>query len=71
MSTTETHHALWLAYGSGGAVAGTIRKSEEGYTVTMAGADASTGTYPTMEVAKSALHAHMPPGSDWPRFQEH
>lgn len=70
MSTTDTHTALWVAYGPSG-VAGSIRKDQEGYTVTMAGADARTGTYPTMEIAKNALHAHMRPGSAWPTFQEH
>jgi hypothetical protein len=70
MSTTETHHPLWVAYGQSGVV-GSIRKDDDGYTVTMAGADTATGTYPSMEVAKSALHAHMTPGSDWPEFREH
>ncbi|WP_106814094.1 methyltransferase [Microbacterium timonense] len=70
MSTTQTHHALWVAYGPSG-VAGSIRKDDDGYTVTMAGADKAAGTYPSMEIAKSALHAHMAPGSDWPLFREH
>ncbi|MFB8386645.1 methyltransferase [Microbacterium sp. NPDC055910] len=70
MSTTETSHALWVAYGAGGVV-GSIRKSDEGYTVTMAGAPAAAGTYPSMDVAKQALHARMAPGSDWPKFLEH
>ncbi|GAA1990572.1 methyltransferase [Microbacterium pumilum] len=70
MSTTETHHPLWVAYGQSGVV-GSIRKDDGGYTVTMAGADAAAGTYPSMEVAKSALHSHMTPGSDWPEFREH
>lgn len=70
MSTTGTHHALWVAYGPSGVV-GSIRKGDDGYTVTMAGADASAGTYPTMEVAKSALRSHMAAGSDWPEFREH
>ena len=26
---------------------------------------------PTLEVAKSAMHASMPPGSNWPEFREH
>jgi len=69
-STTETHHALWVAYGASG-VQGSIRKDESGYTVTMARAEQSAGTYPTMEIAKSALHARMTPGSDWPQFLEH
>ncbi|MDF2510076.1 MAG: hypothetical protein K0Q52_3935, partial [Microbacterium sp.] len=25
----------------------------------------------TMEIAKSALHSRMAPGSDWPQFREH
>lgn len=70
MSTIQTHHPLWVAYGAAGVV-GSIRKTEAGYTVTMAGADAAAGTYPTMDVAKSALHARMKPGSDWPEFREH
>ncbi len=70
MSTTETRHPLWVAYSPSGVV-GSIRKSDDGYTVTMAGADAATGTYPSMDVAKKALHAHMTPGSEWPQFREH
>jgi len=68
MSTTTL--ALWVAYGRNGVV-GSIRHDTEGYQVTMAGADAVAGTYPTLEVAKSALHARMAPGSDWPSFREH
>lgn len=69
MSTTSS--GLWVAHGSEGNVVGTIRRSEEGYTATIAGADASLGTYPSMDIAKSALHGHLPPGADWPRFTEH
>lgn len=70
MSTTS-QSALWVAYGAESNVVGTIRKADDGYTVTIAGADASVGTYPSMEIAKSALHSHLPPGSDWPRFTQH
>ncbi len=70
MSTADTRTALWVAYGTQGVV-GSIRKAADGYTVTMAGADAPTGTYPTMQIAKNALHARMRPGSAWPTFQEH
>lgn len=66
----ESGSMLWVAYGSGGVV-GSIRKDDEGYTVTMAGADAAQGTYPTMDIAKNALHSGMRPGSDWPRFTNH
>lgn len=70
MGTTETHHALWVAYGKSGVV-GTIRKDDGSYTVTMAGAGESHGTYPSMDIAKSALYARLTPGSDWPEFREH
>lgn len=70
MSTTETPHALWLAYGASGVV-GMIRRDADGYTVTMAGADQSQGTYPSMDIAKNALHAQLTPGSAWPEFREH
>ncbi|MDF2578578.1 hypothetical protein [Microbacterium arborescens] len=48
-----------------------IRHRGDEYVVTMAGADAELGSYPTMEIAKSALHAHMTPGAEWPTFREH
>ncbi|MDQ1128757.1 methyltransferase [Microbacterium sp. SORGH_AS_0888] len=67
MSTTQ---ALWVAYGSGGVI-GTIRKQDEVYLVTMAGADDVLGSYPTMEIAKNALHAQQAPGADWPEFRQH
>ena len=68
---TAASSTLWVAYGTDGNVVGTVRKSEEGYTPTVAGATASVGTYPSMEVAKSALHSHLAPGSDWPQFRQH
>lgn len=68
--TDTTTQALWVAYGSGGVV-GSIRKDPQGYTVTIAGADTHVGVYPTMEIAKNALHAHLPAGADWPQFREH
>ncbi|HAQ59844.1 MAG TPA: methyltransferase [Microbacterium sp.] len=70
MSQATKTRTIWVAYGSSGVV-GTIRKEAKGYTVTMAGADTSTGEYPSMEVAKAALFAQMRPGSDWPVFREH
>lgn len=70
MSETTTHHALWVAYGTNGVV-GTIRKDDDGYTVTIAGADQHLGVYPSMQIAKDALHANLRPGSEWPEFREH
>ncbi|WP_298741353.1 methyltransferase [uncultured Microbacterium sp.] len=63
--------SLWVAYGSEGNVVGSVRKQGDGYTVTLAGAEASLGTYPSMDIAKNALHGHLSPGSDWPQFREH
>ena len=70
-TTTSPTSTLWLAYAADGHVVGSIRRVDETCTVTMAGADAPLGTYPTMEIAKSALHSHLPPGSEWPRFGQH
>ena len=69
--TSTAASTLWLAYDAEGRVTGTIRKADGVYTVTMAGAGESLGSYPSMDIAKSALHAHMTTGSDWPQFREH
>lgn len=69
MSDTATRR-LWVAYGPVGVV-GTIQKDAEGYSVQMAGKDERLGVYPSMDIAKSALHAHLKPGSDRPEFREH
>lgn len=69
MNTTSS--TIWVAYGAEGNVVGTVRKTSEGYTSTIAGASASIGTYPTMDIAKNALHGHLAPGSEWPQFREH
>lgn len=68
---TETQsRRLWVAYGESGVV-GTIKQDADGYTAALTAADRAIGTYPTMDVAKSALHSHLAPGSDWPQFREH
>lgn len=71
MSTTSPASTLWVAYGSEGNVVGSIRRADDTYTVVMAGAEEPLGGYPTMEIAKNALHAHMRPGSARPQFREH
>ncbi len=60
----------WVAFGPAGAV-GSIEHTEDGYTVRILDDEEPRGTYPTLQVAKSALHASMTPGSDWPEFHEH
>jgi len=69
MSETVTRR-LWVAYGPGGVV-GKIQKDASGYGVHMAGKDEPLGVYPTMAIAKNALHSHLKPGSDRPEFREH
>ncbi|MDI9890254.1 MULTISPECIES: methyltransferase [unclassified Microbacterium] len=69
MSETTTRR-LWVAYGPGGVV-GTIQKDAEGYAVHMTGRDERLGVYPTMDIAKNAVHSHLKPGSDRPQFREH
>lgn len=68
---TTTSSSLWLAYGSDGQVVGSIRRADGKYIVTMAGASSALGSYPSMDIAKNALHGHMSPGADWPQFREH
>ena len=60
----------WVAFGTAGAV-GSIHRSDDGYEVRLMKDSAALGTYPTLDVAKSALHASMLPGSDWPEYREH
>lgn len=60
----------WVAFGAAGAT-GTILHTSIGFAVRMLNDDSARGIYPTPEVAKSALHAAMAPGSDWPEFREH
>jgi hypothetical protein len=60
----------WVAFGPAGAV-GSISRTTDGFVVRLMNDDAPRGTYPSLDVAKSALHASMLPGSDWPEFREH
>lgn len=70
MSNETMTTARWVAFGDAGAV-GSIHRTEAGYEVRMLKDDARGGLYPTLDVAKSALHASMTPGTDWPEFREH
>ena len=60
----------WVAFGTAGAV-GSIHRLDEGFEVRLISDATPRGVYPTLDVAKSALHASMLPGSDWPEFREH
>lgn len=69
MSETATRR-IWVAYGPNGVV-GKIQKDSDGYRVQMAGKDEPLGVYPSMEIAKNAVHSHLKPGSERPEFREH
>lgn len=66
---TMTGH-LWVAMGPAGAV-GSVHSVEGGFTFKLLSDDGYRGIYPSLEVAKSALHASLLPGSEWPEFREH
>ncbi len=59
----------WVAFGSAGAL-GSIHRTDTGFLVRLLdGGDERE--YPSLEVAKSALVATLPAGSDRPEFREH
>ena len=70
MSSMTTTGQRWVAFGDSGAT-GTILHTADGYAVRLLADGEPRGVYPTLEVAKSAMHASMPPGSNWPEFREH
>ncbi|MCU1556325.1 MAG: methyltransferase [Microbacteriaceae bacterium] len=65
-----TIEKTWVAYGPAGIV-GAIHRVEGGYTFRLLTDDTPRAEYPTLEVAKSALHASLLPGAEWPEFREH
>jgi hypothetical protein len=67
-ATTSTH--TWVAIGPAGTV-GWITSDGSGYSISLVGETEKRGSYPSLDVAKSALHASLVPGSDWPEFSEH
>jgi len=60
----------WVALGTTGAV-GSIHLVDEGYEVRLIGDEEPYGVYPQLDIAKSALHAALPAGSERPEFREH
>jgi len=60
----------WVASGPAGAI-GVIHRSGNEYDFRLLADGVSHGGYPSLDIAKSALHAHLAPGSDWPDFTEH
>jgi hypothetical protein len=60
----------WVAFGPAGAV-GSVHRIADGFTFRLLTDEDFRATYPSLEVAKSALHAALLPGSEWPEFREH
>ena len=65
-----TKAQVWVAFGQAGAV-GSIHRTDAGFGVKMLNDKEFRGIYPTLDVAQSALHSSMLPGSDRPEFKEH
>jgi hypothetical protein len=68
-STTMTGRT-WVAFGPNGAV-GSMHETTGGFFIKLLNDADYRGVFPTLEAAKGALHAALPPGSDWPEFREH
>ena len=60
----------WVAYGPAGVV-GSIHQVGGGFTFRLLADEARRAEYPSLEIAKSALHASLLPGAEWPEFREH
>ncbi|MDJ0335561.1 methyltransferase [Salinibacterium sp. G-O1] len=70
MSEKTLTGQTWVAFGPAGAV-GSIHRVEDGYTFKLVADADFRASYPTLEIAKSALHAALLPGAEWPEFREH
>ncbi|GAA4766092.1 methyltransferase [Microbacterium gilvum] len=68
--TTMQEGRLWVAHGTNGAV-GSIKETDEGFEVRMVDRTEPVGSYPELDIAKSALHAHLTPGAERPEFRRH
>ena len=70
MSVNSVIYQNWVAYGPAGAI-GSVHRVDDGFTFRLLGDDVPRGLYPSLEVAKKALHSALGPGVDWPDFREH
>jgi hypothetical protein len=70
MSDTTLVRQTWVAFGPAGAL-GSVHAVDAGFTFRLMGDTTARGVFPSLSVAKSALHAALEPGSEWPEFKEH
>ncbi|MGA1812014.1 methyltransferase [Frondihabitans sp. 4ASC-45] len=68
--TVTTMQSTWVASGPAGAV-GSIHRTGEGFAIRVGREADYHGAYPTLDVAKRAIHAALGPGADRPEFTEH
>ena len=66
----STKGQVWVAFGQAGAV-GSIHRTPNGYGVKLLNDAEFRGEYPTLDIAQSALHSSLLPGTDRPEFREH
>ena len=66
---TTTPHT-WVAVGAAGAV-GSIHRAPDGFAIRIGADDDYHGSFPTLDVAKNALHAALGHGAERPEFVEH
>lgn len=66
---TTMSQQRWVAFGPAGAL-GSIHRTDDGFLLRMLDGS-EEHTYPSLEVAKSALMATLPAGSERPEFREH
>jgi hypothetical protein len=70
VTSTADISQTWVASGPAGVV-GSVHRTDAGFTFRLVSDTESRGIYPSLEVAKSALHAALLPGAEWPEFREH
>jgi hypothetical protein len=70
MSNSTLSKRHWVAFGAVGAV-GSIRETDDGFTFRILDGSDYRGMFPTLDAAKGALFAALPPGSERPQFSEH
>ena len=70
MSNMTLTGQTWVAYGPAGVI-GSIHRVEDGFTFKLVSDSGFRAVYPSLDVAKSALHASLAPGADRPEFLGH
>lgn len=66
---TMTSSRRWVALGAAGAL-GSIHETADGFVVRLRDGSPDR-SYPSLEVAKSAVLATLPTGAERPEFREH